>query len=217
MPSKYLHAFYGFFTLSIAVAGFISILFSILWRKHDLLLNMTFSHADLTGAFRVPPSCISYSHPCLSSGGLVMGIALLLTSFLSIGAAIQRNHVTIGLVILNWVLIADAIIVITIGSFVWFYTLRERSEYHTQFAKLQPSQRITIQDQVTWTFLLLLHFSLTSSATMISSVVVDISMHRTSLKSAVAFARTRPLRMLSMPLFQPTSALHPLLNMLMTP
>jgi hypothetical protein len=128
MPPKYLHGFYGFFTLGIAVAGFISILFSILWRRHDLLLNMTFSHADLTA-------------------GLVMGIALLLTSFLSVGAAIQQNHVTIGLVILNWVLIADAIIVLVVGSFIWFYTLRERSEYHTQYAQLQPSQRITIQDQ----------------------------------------------------------------------
>ncbi|KAI9466024.1 tetraspanin Pls1 family [Lactarius psammicola] len=128
MPSKYLYGFYGFFTLGIAVAGVISILFSILWKRTDLLLNMTFSHADLTA-------------------GLVMGIALLLTSFLSVGAIIQRNHVTLGLVLLNWVLIADAVIVLVIGSFVWFYTLRERSEFHTQYAKLQPSQRITIQDQ----------------------------------------------------------------------
>jgi len=93
-----------------------------------LILNMTFSHADL-------------------SGGLVMGIALLLTSFLSVGAIIQRNHVTIGLVILNWVLIADAVIVLIIGTFVWFYTLRERNEYHGEYAKLQPFQRVAIQDQ----------------------------------------------------------------------
>lgn len=126
--SKYLHAFYGFFTLGLAVAGMISILFSFLWRRTELLLNMTFSNADLTA-------------------GLVMGIALLVTSFLSVGAIIQRNHVTIGLVVLNWVLIADAVIVLAIGSFVWFYTLRERNEYHVEYAKLQPSQRITIQDQ----------------------------------------------------------------------
>jgi hypothetical protein len=126
--SKYLHGFYGFFTFGIAVAGVISILFSFLWRRSELLLNMTFSNADLTA-------------------GLVMGIALLLTSFLSVGAIIQRNHVTMGLVVLNWVLIADAVIVLSIGSFVWFYTLRERNEYHVQYANLQPSQRITIQDQ----------------------------------------------------------------------
>jgi len=126
--SKYLHGFYGFFTFGIAVAGVISILFSFLWRRSELLLNMTFSNADLTA-------------------GLVMGIALLLTSFLSVGAIIQRNHVTMGLVVLNWVLIADAVIVLSIGSFVWFYTLRERNEFHVQYANLQPSQRITIQDQ----------------------------------------------------------------------
>jgi len=126
--SKYLHGFYGFFTFGIAVAGVISILFSFLWRRSELLLNMTFSNADLTA-------------------GLVMGIALLLTSFLSVGAIIQRNHVTMGLVVLNWVLIADAVIVLSIGSFVWFYTLCERNEFHVQYANLQPSQRITIQDQ----------------------------------------------------------------------
>ena len=82
-----------------------------------------------------------------------MGIALLLTSFLSVGAIIQRNHVTIGLVVLNWVLIADAVIVLIIGTFIWFYTLRERNEFHVEYAKLQPSQRITIQDQVVLLFL----------------------------------------------------------------
>lgn len=82
-----------------------------------------------------------------------MGIALLLTSFLSVGAIIQRNHVIIGLVVLNWVLIADAVIVLIIGTFVWFYTLRERNEFHGEYAKLQPSQRITIQDQVVLLFL----------------------------------------------------------------
>lgn len=85
----------------------------------------------------------------LPLAGLIMGIGLLLTSFLSVGAIIQRNHITIGLVLLNWVLISDAIIVLTIGTFVWFYTLRERTEYHRLYAKLQPSQRIAIQDQVT--------------------------------------------------------------------
>lgn len=77
-----------------------------------------------------------------------MGIALLITTAFSIGAIIQRNHVTVGLVILNWVLIADSIIVLVVGTFVWFYTLRERAEYHVKYAQLQPSQRITVQDMV---------------------------------------------------------------------
>jgi len=128
MPSKYLHGFYGVFTLSIAVFGVISILFSLLWRRNDLLLNMTFSNGDL-------------------NGGLVLGIAFLLTASLSVGAIIQRNHVTIGLIVLNWVLIADAIIVLVVGTIVWFFSLRERAEFHVRYAKLQPSQRITIQDK----------------------------------------------------------------------
>lgn len=92
-----------------------------------MLLNMTFSNDDL-------------------NAGLAMGIAFLITAALSIGAIIQRNHVTIGLVLLNWVLISDAIIVLVVGSFVWFYTLRERAEYHVKYARLQSSQRIAVQD-----------------------------------------------------------------------
>jgi len=92
------------------------------------MVNMTFSSSDL-------------------DAGLVMGIAFLITSSLSVAAIIQRNHVTIGLIILNWVLMADAVMVLVVGTFVWFYTLRERAEFHVRYAKLQPSQRITIQDQ----------------------------------------------------------------------
>jgi len=127
MASKYLYGFYGFFTLSMLVFGVISIVFSFLWRREDLFVNMTFSHGDLTA-------------------GTILGFALLFTSFLSFGAIIQQNHVTMGLIVLNWVLIADAIFVLVVGSVVWFFTLRERAEFHTEYAKLLPSQRITIQD-----------------------------------------------------------------------
>ncbi|KAH9981477.1 tetraspanin Pls1 family [Lactifluus volemus] len=104
MVSKYLHGFYGFFTLSLAIFGILSITFSTVWKKNDILLNMTFSVGDL-------------------DFGLVMGIALLLTSCLSVGAIVQRNHILSGFVILNW-----------------------RAEFHTLYANLQPSQRVTIQD-----------------------------------------------------------------------
>jgi hypothetical protein len=127
MPSKYLYGFYSLFTLCIFVFGVISIVFSFLWRRSDLLLNMTFGHGDLTA-------------------GALLGFALLFTSFLSVGAIIQRNHVTIGLVVLNWVLIVDSIFVLVVGSVLWFYSLRERAEFHTEYAKLLPSQRVTIQD-----------------------------------------------------------------------
>ncbi|KAI0048218.1 tetraspanin Pls1 family [Auriscalpium vulgare] len=127
MPSKSLLGTYAFFTFCLLVAGVISIVFSFVWRKPDLLLNMIFSHADLTA-------------------GLVLGITLLVSVCLSIGAIVQPNHVTVGLVILNWALIGDVIITLVIGTFVWFYTLRERSEFHTVYAGLTSDKRIAIQD-----------------------------------------------------------------------
>jgi len=59
MPSKYLHGFYGFFTLGVAVCGILSIIFSFLWRRNDLLLNMTFSTADLNGACWLDSSTVA--------------------------------------------------------------------------------------------------------------------------------------------------------------
>ncbi|KAI0057135.1 tetraspanin [Artomyces pyxidatus] len=126
MPN-YLLGAYGFFTLCLLAASIISIVFSFVWRKQDLILNMVFSHADL-------------------NAGLALGICLLITTFLAVGAIVQRNHVTIGLVVLNWALIGDALATLVVGSFVWFYTLRERAEFHTTYAELQPSGRIAIQD-----------------------------------------------------------------------
>jgi hypothetical protein len=75
-------------------------------------------------------------------------VALLVTFVISVGAIVQRNHVTIGLVILNYTLLADAIGIVIIGSFVWFYTLRERANFHVMWAEATPAVRITIQDHV---------------------------------------------------------------------
>jgi hypothetical protein len=117
-----------------------------------------------------------FSHRDLFLVGLVMGIALLLTSCLSVGAIVQRNHILSGFVILNWALIADAVIVLVLGTILWFYTLRERAEFHTLYANLQPSQRVTIQDMVAPLSPLLLRLS----DHMISSAAVDISIRQTS-------------------------------------
>ncbi|TFY73520.1 hypothetical protein EWM64_g10492 [Hericium alpestre] len=127
MPSKYLTGAYTFFTFLLLVAGVISIVFSFVWRKADLMINLVFSNADLTG-------------------GLVLGILLLLTVLLSVGAIIQRNHVTMGLVLLNWMLILDAIAILIIGTSVWWFTLQERSEFHTVFSQLADTRKIEIQD-----------------------------------------------------------------------
>jgi hypothetical protein len=77
-----------------------------------------------------------------------LGVALLITFAISISAIIQPNHVTIGLVILNWALVLDAIGIVTIGTFVWIYTLQERNEFQRIFHALTTDQRIQLQDQV---------------------------------------------------------------------
>ncbi|ETW85673.1 hypothetical protein HETIRDRAFT_407613 [Heterobasidion irregulare TC 32-1] len=128
MGMKVLHGFYAFFSFCLLLSSIIAIVFSQVWHKKSLLLNMVFSDADLTA-------------------GLVLGIALGVTWLLSVFAIVQRNHVTIGLVALNWCLILDSIAITVVGTFVWFYTLRQRAEFHTVWAGLPESSRITLQDQ----------------------------------------------------------------------
>lgn len=80
--------------------------------------------------------------------GTVLGVSLLVTFVISIAAVVQRNHVTIGLVLLNYCLLADSLMIIVIGTFVWWFTLQERANYHTIWTQISDSARIDIQDQV---------------------------------------------------------------------
>jgi hypothetical protein len=79
---------------------------------------------------------------------MVVGIALAVTFLVSLGAVVQRNHVTIGFVILNWFLIVDAVLVTVVGSMIWFFSLRQRAEFQIKWTALPPADRIAIQDQV---------------------------------------------------------------------
>jgi len=109
-------------------AGAVAVSLSIAWRAENTLMNMVLSPADLTA-------------------GAILGIALLVTFALSIGAIVQKNHVTIGLVILNYALLIDAVGVVIIGSFLWFFTLRERSNFHRLWLEASSQVRIELQDQ----------------------------------------------------------------------
>jgi hypothetical protein len=129
MVSKALMGIWAFLDVCLLAAGAVSLAMSIVWRSPNLLLNMVISDAYLTS-------------------GMVLGIALLVTFAISIGAIVQRNHVTIGLVILNWTLIIDALGIIIIGSFVWFFTLRERDNFHRIYAAQSPETRLAIQDKL---------------------------------------------------------------------
>lgn len=52
------------------------------------------------------------------------------------------------LVLLNYALVIDAMGVVIIGTFVWFYTLRERANFYELWKLLTRDERIAIQDQV---------------------------------------------------------------------
>lgn len=114
--------------LFLLAAGVLTLALSIVWRAPNVLMNMVISSADLTA-------------------GTILGIALLVTFVLSIGAIVQRNHVTIGLVILNYALLIDAIGILVIGTFIWMFTLKERANFHVLWAAATPASRITIQNQ----------------------------------------------------------------------
>jgi hypothetical protein len=129
MVSRKLLGVWAFLDVCLLAAGAVTIALSMVWRTPNVLMNMVFSKADLTA-------------------GLVLGIALLITFAISISAIVQPNHVTIGLVILNWALVLDALAIIVVGSFIWFYTLQERNNFQKVFASLSSIDRISLQDKL---------------------------------------------------------------------
>ncbi|PPQ70917.1 hypothetical protein CVT24_009979 [Panaeolus cyanescens] len=128
MVSKRLMGVWAALDILLLAAGVIALVLSMVWRAPNVLMNMVLSSADLTA-------------------GTILGIALLITFVISVAAIVQRNHVTIGLVILNYALLADALAILVIGTFVWFYTLRERDEFHKLWIDAPRETRILLQDQ----------------------------------------------------------------------
>ncbi|KAI0362727.1 tetraspanin [Trametes cingulata] len=128
MPSKRLMGAFAFADFCLLVAGVILIVFSEIWRMPNLMINFTLSTEML-------------------NGGLAMGIFFMATFVLSIGAVVQKNHVTMGFVLLNWMLIADAIVILVAGTIVWFFTLGERAHYSDVYKSLSRETRIEIQDK----------------------------------------------------------------------
>jgi len=129
MVSKRLMGVWVALDFLLLAAGAVAVALSIVWRAPNLMMNMVLSSADLTA-------------------GTVLGIALLVTFVVSVGAIVQRNHVTIGLVILNYALLIDAIGIVVIGTFVWMFTLRERNNFHKIWVEATPAMRIALQDKL---------------------------------------------------------------------
>jgi len=110
-------------------AGAVTLTLSLVWRAENTLMNLVLTPSYLTT-------------------GMVLGIALLITFAISIAAIVQRNHVTIGLVILNYTLLIDAIGIVVIGTFIWFFTLQERNNFHVRWEQASRDTRIQLQDQL---------------------------------------------------------------------
>jgi hypothetical protein len=127
MPSQKLMLSWWFFNVTLLAAGAVSLALSIVWRQTDILMNMILPDMDLTV-------------------GLVLGLFFLVTWVVSVGAVIQKNHITGGLVLLNWLLIADMVFLTVAGTVIWFFTLRLRDNFHEVWSEQTPSTRIAIQD-----------------------------------------------------------------------
>jgi hypothetical protein len=128
MVSKKLISVWGFLDVCLLAAGIVSLVLSLVWRAPNILMNMVLSKADLTA-------------------GTVLAIFLLITFAISIGAIVQPNHVIGGLVVLNYALVVDAIVIVVIGSFVWFFTLQERNNFYKLWLAANNETRVHLQDQ----------------------------------------------------------------------
>ncbi|KAF8630422.1 hypothetical protein AX15_002970 [Amanita polypyramis BW_CC] len=129
MVSRVLLGIWTAFDFLLMAAGIVSLVLSMVWRAPDVLRNMVLSPADLIA-------------------GTVLGIALLVTFAISIAGVIQRNHVNIGLIALNYALLLDAIGVVVIGTLVWWSSLRERAGFRKLWLAASSDSRVILQDKL---------------------------------------------------------------------
>lgn len=129
MVSRTLMGFWAGLDFLLLAAGAVTIALSIAWRAENTLMNLVLTDNYLTT-------------------GTVLGISLLITFVVSIGAIVQKNHVTVGLVLLNYTLLVDAFGIVIIGTFIWFFTLQERNNFHVRWENAGRETRIKLQDQL---------------------------------------------------------------------
>ncbi|KIM51533.1 hypothetical protein SCLCIDRAFT_143027 [Scleroderma citrinum Foug A] len=125
MLSKHLLVAWAFFDLCLMGAGILSLVLSFVWQEDNLLRNLTYSTFDL-------------------NIGRILGIVLLATSLLSVFLIILRGKRP--LVIVNWLLLLDAVAILSVATFIWMYTLHERINYHAVFGRQSNATKIKVQD-----------------------------------------------------------------------
>jgi hypothetical protein len=126
--SKTLKGIYGFLSVCLLAGGALTLALSIVWRGKDMLRNLVISDLDLTAA-------------------LVLSLFLIITWFISIVGILQGDHQVTGLVVLNWALIVDTLVCVSVGCTVWFYTLRERADF-SELWDTRPDTREALQDML---------------------------------------------------------------------
>jgi hypothetical protein len=129
MVSKKLMGVWAVLDFLLLAAGAVALSLSLVWRADNPIMNLVLTPGYLTS-------------------GMILGIALLITFAISVGAIVQKNHVTLGLVVLNYTLLIDAIGIVVIGTFIWFFTLQERENFHVRWQALNRDTRIVLQDQL---------------------------------------------------------------------
>lgn len=120
---------WGVLDFLMLAAGGALIAFSVVFRAPDAIRNLVLNPPDLNFA-------------------LALGIIYVVTFAVSIGAVIQRNHITIGLAILNWVLIVNTIITVIYGSTLWYMTLQEHANFANVWNATTPQARIAVQEKL---------------------------------------------------------------------
>lgn len=50
------------------------------------------------------------------------------------------------MILLNWMLLVDSLVILVVGTFIWFYTLQERANFHVVYSALSVEKRVLVQD-----------------------------------------------------------------------
>jgi uncharacterized membrane protein len=116
---------WAFFDFCLLAAGIITVALSFIWRQPNVLLNLTFNSFELTG-------------------GTVLGVIFLVTFVSSLALIAIRGKKP--LVILNCLLLVNGIAILILGTYIWFFTLHERNNYHAVFGMQSNAIKIAIQD-----------------------------------------------------------------------
>jgi len=122
MTTRKLIAVWSFLLICLAAAGIVSLVLGIVWKQPNLLMNLYISMTD-------------------TNLGITLGVTFLVTALFAVIAIMQPNANTMMLHILNCVLVGVGVEVVSIGTFMWYYTLTEKTDFDDLWV-VQPQDNI---------------------------------------------------------------------------